>query len=236
VEHDPSLRLAATWIPGASAPPAVHGANTSVTVEERLPGGVVVVVVVGAVVVVLTAPAGGCVVVVVGADVPDGNGSIVVVVVDAVAPDNCDLVTIAIGVVAAVFERVPVAVLLLVEVFGEPFDADVDAGGPVDVGRVATPAGTTPLTLGDVVVVPPGTEGLEVVRSGLGSPGKEPGSNAKSSRTATMAKPETIPIPFCSRRTFALFISYPHFEKRVAPPNEVLYPSSAMPIEFAGGG
>jgi hypothetical protein len=166
-------------------------------------------------VVVLTTRTGGCVVVGVSADVPDGDGS-TVVVVDAVAPDNCDLVTVAIGVVAAVFERVPVALLLLVEVFGEPLDADVDAGGTVDVGRVATPAGTTPVALGDVVVVPPGIERLEVVRSGLGFPGKESGSNAKSSRIATMAKPDTIPIPFCSRRTFALFNSYPHFEKRRA--------------------
>jgi hypothetical protein len=33
-----------------------------------------------------------------------------------------------------------------------------------------------------------------------------------------MANADVIPIPFCSRRTFAFFISYPHFEKRVAPP------------------
>jgi hypothetical protein len=102
---------------------------------------------------------------------------------------------------------------------GEPLDAEVDVGGIVDDGAVATPAGSTPLAFGvDVVVVPLGTVGLEVVRAGLESPGREPGSNAKSNRIATMANADAIPIPFCSRRTFAFFISYPHFEKRVAPP------------------
>jgi hypothetical protein len=110
VEQDPSSRRAATWIPGASTPPVVHGANTSVTVEEGVLAGVfvgvVVLVVVGeAVVVVLTAPTGGCVVVVVGADVPDDPGSVVVVlVVDVVVPDNCGLVEIIVGVVAAALE------------------------------------------------------------------------------------------------------------------------------------
>jgi hypothetical protein len=211
VEQDPSLRLAATWIPGASSPPVVHGANTSVTVEEEGLAGVVVVVVVvvGAVVVVLTATPGGCVVVVVGADAPDGDGS--VVVVDVVPPDNCDLVEIVVGVVAAVLECVPVA--LLVRVFGEPLEEAGDVGVAVDDGVVDMPAGSTPLAFGvDVVVVPPGIKGLEVVRAGLESPGKEPGSNARSNKIATMAKPDAIPIPFCRRRNFTFFfISYPPF-------------------------
>jgi hypothetical protein len=206
VEQDPSLRLAATWIPGASSPPVVHGANNSVTVEEEGLAGVVVVVVVvvGAVLVVLTATPGGCVVVVVGADAPDGDGSVVViVVVDVVAPDNCDLVEIVVGVVAAVLECVPVALLLLVGGFGEPID--VDFGAAVDDGAVDMPEGSVPLIFGGVVV-PLVMEGLEVVRAGLGPPGSEPGSKAKSNRIPIMAKPDAIPIPF----TF-FFISYPPF-------------------------
>jgi hypothetical protein len=200
--------LATTWIPGASSPPVVHGANTSVTVEEE--GLVGVVVVVGAVVVVLTATPGGCVVVVVGADAPDGDGSVVViVVVDVVAPDNCDLVEMVVGVVAAVLECVPVVLLLLVGGFGVPINEDV--GAAVDDGAVDMPEGSVPLVFG-VVVVPLAIEGLEVVRAGLGTPGSEPGSKAKSNKIPTMAKPDAIPIPFCRRRNFAFFfISYPPF-------------------------
>jgi hypothetical protein len=193
VEQDPSLRLAATWIPGASSPPVVHGANTSVTVEEEGLAGVVVVV--GAVVVVLTATPGGCAVVVVGADAPDGDGFVVViVVVDVVAPDNCDLVEIVVGVVTAVLECVRVA-LLLVGGLGEPIDEDVDVGAAVDDGAVDMPEGSVPLVFG-VVVFPLVLEGLEVVRAGLGTPGSEPGSKAKSNRITIMAKPDAIPIPF----------------------------------------
>ena len=95
MEQDPSLRLAATWIPGASAPSVVHGANTSIAVEGVVAG----VVVVGGAVVVLTAPTGGCVVMVVGSDVPDACGSLVVV--DVVPPGNCGSVEMVVGAVAA---------------------------------------------------------------------------------------------------------------------------------------
>lgn len=90
------MRLSAIWIPGASAPSVVHGANISIAVEGVLAG----VVVVGGAVVVLTAPTGGCVVMVVGSDVPDACGSLVVVV-DVVPAGNCGSVEIVVGAVAA---------------------------------------------------------------------------------------------------------------------------------------
>jgi hypothetical protein len=228
------LRLAATWIPGASSPPVVHGANTSVTVEEEGLAGVVVgvVVVVGAVVVVLTATPGGCVVVVVGADAPDGDGSVVAIVVDVVAPDTCDLVEIVVGVVAAVLECVPVAFLLLVRGFGEPIDVDV--GAAVDDGAVDMPEGSVPSVFG-VVVVPLVIEGLEVVRAGLGTPGSAPGSKAKSNKIPTMAKPDAIPSPFCRRRNFAFFfISYPPFKHFVTSPYASCYPFTRSTTQFRG--
>jgi hypothetical protein len=205
VEQDPSLRLAATWIPGASTPPVVHGANTWVTVEEEvLVGAAVVLVVVGAVVVVLTVPTGGSVVVVVGADVLGAAGSLVVVVVVDVAPDNCGLVEIA----AAVWDLVPVSSLVLVGDFDEPLVEDVDVGATVDDGAVDMPEGSAPLAFGvDVVVVPPVIGAPEVVEAGPGAPGSEPGSNAISKKITTMTKPDVIPIPFCRCRIFTFFIS-----------------------------
>jgi hypothetical protein len=102
--------------------------------------------------------------------------------------------------------------LVLVGGFGEPLDKDVDVCAAIDEGAVDLPEGSAPLAFGvDVVVVPLVIEGLEVVKAGLGTPGNEPGSKAKSNRITTMAKPEAIPIPFCRRRIFTFFISHPHF-------------------------
>jgi hypothetical protein len=210
VEQDPSLRSPATWIPGASSPPVVHGANTSfAVVEEGLTGVVVVVVVVG--VVVLTAPPGDWVVVAVGADVPDGDGSLVVmVVVEVVPPDSCDLVAIVVDVLTALLRCVPVA--FWIGGFGAPLDDAADAGATVDDGVVDMPEDSVPLAFGmAVVVVPLVKEGLEVVSAGFGTPGSEPGSKANNNRIPMMANPDAIPIPFCRRRNFAfLFISSPH--------------------------
>jgi hypothetical protein len=178
------------------------------------PGAVVVVVVVvvgGTAVVVLTARSGGRVVVVVGADEP-AAGSLVVVV-DIVAPGNCGLVGIVGAVVPAVLDCDPVRLLACL---GEPLDdddvdvdVDVDVGAIVDEGAVAMREGSAPVAIDVVgVVVPLVREGLGVVTAGLGAPGSEPGSRARSTRTTTMAKTDVIPIPFCRRPLFIFFISY----------------------------
>jgi hypothetical protein len=93
---------------------------------------------------------------------------------------------------------------------GEPLDEDVGMRATVDEDFVATPEGSAPWAFGVDVAVPPVVEGLELVRAGLGTPGSEPGSKAKSDRIAKMATPDATPIPFCSRRIFAFFMSYPH--------------------------
>lgn len=181
-------------------------------------GGAVVVVVVfrGAVVVVvvLTTATRGCVVVVVGADVPDADGSLVVVV-DAVAPDtdglvlvdavalcNSGFVGMLVGVVPAVLDCVPVALLVCVGGLGEPLDEDVEVGAIVDDGAADIPEGA--LLAIDVggVVEPLVMEGFEVVTAGLGAPGSEPGSNSNSNPITIMAKTDVVPTPFCSRRFF----------------------------------
>ena len=174
------------------------------------PGAVVVVVVGGTAVVVLTARSGGRVVVVV-ADVPDAAGSLVVVV-DIVAPGNCGLVGLVVAVVPAALDCDPVRLLACL---GEPLDddvdvdVDVDLGAIVDEGAVAMREGSAPVALDVVgVVVPLVREGLGVVTAGLGAPGSEPGSRARSTRTTTMAKTDVIPIPFCRRPFFIFFISY----------------------------
>lgn len=175
------------------------------------PGAVVVVVVVvvgGTAVVVLTARSGGRVVVVVGADVPDTAGSLVVVV-DIVAPGNRGLVGIVVAVVPAVLDCDPVRSLACLAEPLDDDDVDVDVGAIVDEGAVAMREGSAPLAIDVVgVVVPLVKEGLGVVTAGLGAPGSEPGSRARSTRTTTMAKTDVIPIPFCRRPLFIFFISY----------------------------
>ena len=143
---------------------------------------------------------------VVGADVLDAAGSLVVVV--DVAPDNCGLVEIVVGVVAAVWDLVPMSLLVLVGDFDEPLDDDVDVSATVDDGAVDMPEGSAPLAFGvDVVVVPLVMRAPEVVGAGPGAPGSEPGSNAISNKITTMTKPDAIPIPFCRCRIFTFFIS-----------------------------
>lgn len=128
--------------------------------------------------------------------------------------------------------------LVLIWDFDEPLVEDVDVGATVDDGAVVMPEGSAPLPMAlgaDVVVVPLVVEGLEVVRTELGTPGSEPGSNAKSSRSTTMTKPDAIPIPFCRRRIFTFFISYPHFwASLVSRPYVLLYPFMRCATEFRG--